>query len=223
VTVALCDALTYLHEHDIVHCDLNPGNVLFDSRDHPKLLDLGLAHVSDTFVHRPWQTQRGFAMGTIFYMAPEQLDGARDDPSVDLYALGAMLYQMLSGRFYLDFDLRGTPRAQAHNVGLAREVEPEPIPGVPSEVNAVVLRALAKRPGDRYPDVETFRQRLVQAMFAHLSPEPGLGLASWVPQDGVDRPLLREAEQWPGWVWGVLLAMNLAVMATVALLLFKFA
>jgi hypothetical protein len=133
-----------------------------------------------------------------------------------------MLYQMLSGRYYLDFDLRGTPRAQAHNVGLAREALPEPIPEVPSEVNAVLLRVLAKDPEDRYPDVATFRQRLVQAMFAHLSPERGLGLVSPFQKDRAQRPSQREAELWPRWVWGVLLAMNLAVMATVALLLFKF-
>lgn len=221
VTISLCDALIYLHQKGIVHCDLNPSNVLFDVDHRPKLVDLGIAYVPDTLVHRSWHTERGFAMGTILYMAPEQLDGVRHDPSVDLYALGAMVYQMLAGRLYLDFDQQGTPSAQAHNVELVHRRAPTPIPNVPPEVNAVILRALAKSPQDRYPDVVAFRQRLVQALFAHLSPERGFSLVAPFQTDRARLPSQGEATGWPDWVWGALLALNLAVMAISAWLLFK--
>jgi serine/threonine-protein kinase len=235
VAVALCDALSYIHRMRIVHCDLNPSNVLLDANGRPKLIDLGIAHVSDAFVHRSWHTMRDFAMGTVLYMAPEQLDGVREDPRIDLYALAALLYQMLAGRFYLDFDLRSTPSAQADNIRRVRNETPEPIPGVPSAISDVVLRALAKDPDDRHPDVATFRRELVEAALAHIPSEQGIELLiPWMaPLGAPSRGLaetrasssggswIGERRDWPLWVWGVLLAVNLVVMLVIALLLFR--
>lgn len=219
VAAALCDALAYMHSRGIVHCDLNPSNILFSSEGQPRLVDLGIAHVPDAFVHRAWRTEREIGMGTVFYMAPEQLDGVRDDPRVDLYALGAICYQMLAGSPYLDFDLSRTPAAQADNVNRVRGQMPRPIPAVPREVNAVVLRALAKAPEDRYPDVLSFRRSLVQAMSAHLPSDMGLGLmAPFAPRQ--EAPAVRlDAIDWPAWVWAVLFAMNAVLMLAMALLL----
>jgi serine/threonine protein kinase len=219
VALSLCNALAYLHEQGITHCDLQPGNVLFDTAGHCKLVDLGIAHVSNGFVHRAWQTERDLAIGTVFFMSPEQLDGVRDDPRVDLYALGALLYLMLAGRHYLDFDLRNTPGAQADNVNRVRHRVPVPIPDVPAEVNQVLLRALAKQPDARYPDVDSFRQDLVQAVLAYLSPESKMHLVLSSRSDNPGTLLRVRIDEWPRWIWIALLAINLATMLLVALLL----
>jgi serine/threonine protein kinase len=219
VAVALSDALTYLHTRGITHCDINPSNILFDIRGQPKLIDLGIAHVSDAFVHRSWQTQHEFAIGTVLYMAPEQLEGVRSDRRVDLYALGALLYQLLAGRHYLDFDLRPTASAQIHNVNLVRTQMPEPIANVPPEVNQVLMRALVKDPYKRYPNVATFRSALVHAVLPYVSPRDGIALASPFGVEGEEGIRRREGGDLPRWVWGTLVVMNVLVMLVVAVLL----
>lgn len=105
VMADVCAGLEYAHEKGVVHCDIKPGNVLFAADGMAKVADFGVAHVSEELMTRSWQSASGFAAGTMLYMAPEQLDGVRDDPRVDIYALGAMLYQLLTGRPYLDFRL----------------------------------------------------------------------------------------------------------------------
>lgn len=220
IALALCSAVGYLHEMGIVHCDLQPGNVLFDGRGQPKLIDLGIAHVADTLVHRTWQTERNLAIGTIFYMSPEQLDGVRNDPRVDLYALGAMLYEMLSGHYYVDFDLRSTPGARADNINRVRGTQPEPIKGVPAEVNRVILRALSKLPQDRYPTVKAFAHELTQVSLPYLSPADAIYLASLGAEYRAEIALRPQREELPRWVWIALVLANLGIMLTLAILLF---
>jgi serine/threonine-protein kinase len=227
IILSLCDAISYMHQRGIVHCDLNASNVILDQRGQPKLVDLGIAHVSDDFVHRAWQTQRSFAMGTILCMAPEQLDGARGDPRVDLYALATLFYQLLAGRPYLDFDTRQTPSAQAENVRRVRSEVPRPISDLPPAVMAVLLAALAKDPDDRYPDVEAFRRELTQVLLAHLPSQTGIGLltpakagheAHGHAQSKIQATSTQPFE-WPPWIWGVLVAINVVVMVLVGFLL----
>ncbi|MBN1580439.1 MAG: serine/threonine protein kinase [Anaerolineae bacterium] len=218
---ALCDAVTYLHQKGITHCDLQPGNILFDDQGQPKLIDLGIAHISDALVHRPWHTERDLAIGTVLYMAPEQLEGVRDDPRVDLYALGTLLYHMLTGHHYLDFDLKNTPGARADNVALVRDGVPTPIPDIPDKINQVLLRALAKQPQDRYSTVDAFRQELVQVTLPRLSPSNGAYVVSSFGLDN-QAQLVRKpkTEEWPGWVWMTLAFANIGMMLLIAFLLF---
>jgi serine/threonine protein kinase len=220
ITLALCDALTYMHRKGVTHCDLNPSNVLFDAQNRPKLIDLGIAHVSDRLVHRHWQTQRDFPMGTIVYMAPEQLDGVRDDPRVDLYSLGVMTYQMVTGRHYLDFTLRDTPGAYADNVERVRHQMPKPMSDVPAAVERVIARTLAKSPGARYPDVSTFRYEFLQSVLPYLPVAEGMRLVASFRPIGERRSRELEAVEWPRWVWATLLALNMTAMVLVAVLLF---
>jgi serine/threonine protein kinase len=220
VVTALSDALAYMHRMGITHCDLNPSNVLFDEQGHPKLIDLGIAHISDAFVHRHWHTQRGFPMGTILYMAPEQIDGVRDDPRVDQYALAAMTYQLLSGRYYLPFDLQNTPGAHADNVNRVRDDMPEPLPEAPLEVEEVLMRALAKDPNERFPDITSFGHEYVQAASPYLPAHEGIRLLAPFRSNGgngVGRP---EIPEWPRWLWGALLALNVTMLIIIAVLLF---
>lgn len=220
IAVGLCDALTYLHERGIVHCDLNPSNVLFDAWGTPKLIDLGIAHVPDAFVHRSWHTERDFSLGTVMYMAPEQLAGTRDEPRLDLYALAAIYYYMVSGRHYLRFDMAGTPLAQAENIQRVGSEMPEPVPGVPPAANAVLLRALAKDPQARYPSVAVFRHALIQALVPHLPSEQGIRLVALQPAIGAaDEAGGRE--EWPSWVFAVLVAINAIAILILAWLVLR--
>jgi len=160
----VCQGLNYAHQMGVVHCDVKPANVLFAADGTAKVGDFGIAHVSQALLSRSWHTATSLAIGTIFYMSPEQLDGVRDDCRVDVYALGAMLYQMLTGHPYLDFAEENTPAALAQNMMRVRKE----IPRSPRSINrrtprwleAVVLKALAKDPAHRYPDADALRKAL---------------------------------------------------------------
>ncbi|MBN1640903.1 MAG: serine/threonine protein kinase [Anaerolineae bacterium] len=219
VAIALCGALSYLHARGITHCDLNPSNVLFDAQGVPKLVDLGVAHIADDFVHRSWRTEHASSLGTIVYMTPEQLTGVRDEPRVDQYALAAMVYRMLSGHDYLPFDRSGTPLAQADNIALIQRETPRPIDGIGREINEVLLRALAKDPAARYASAAAFCQALTRAAIPYLPAADAVRLMA--PSRLAVRPQTRMqgSDEWPAWTGVVLLVANAAIMAVVALLL----
>lgn len=168
IAVQVAEGLAYAHERGVVHCDLKPANILFAADGAAKVADFGIAHVSDQMLSRSWMTPAGFVAGTLPYMSPEQTDGVRDDPRVDVYALGAVLYRMLTGRTYIDFDQRDTPRATAENV--QRICGQQPLPPsaaaprqhIPAWLDAVVLKALAKRPEDRYTSADVMRAALLR-------------------------------------------------------------
>jgi serine/threonine protein kinase len=153
-------------------------------------------------------------------MAPEQLDGLRADPRVDLYAIAAMFYQLLSGRHYLDFNLKHTPGAQAENIRRVKNERPRSILGVPPEVMNVIRRGLSKSASLRYPDVATFRHALIQALLAYLPARKAMQLLAPFGPDSEQPPSL-ENIQWPSWIWGALLAVNVGVMLLVGLLLIR--
>ncbi|HSJ55909.1 MAG TPA: serine/threonine-protein kinase, partial [Anaerolineae bacterium] len=148
VAVQVCEGLACAHEQGVVHCDLKPHNILFDAHGAAKVADFGIAHVPGEMLTRSWMTPAGFVAGTLPYMSPSQADGVRDDPRIDVYAVGAVLYRMLAGRPYLGFDERETPGAQADNVYRIRHEAPAVPsiynPAVPAWLDAVVLKALAK-------------------------------------------------------------------------------
>lgn len=161
---SLCSALSYAHEQGVVHLDLKPANILFDADDSVKLADFGIAHVSGQMMTRRFLTAAGVAFGTIGYMAPEQLEGVRDDPRLDVYALGTLLYEMLAGRSYLDFEDETTPAAQMRNMQRIQNDAPRPLRAVNSAVPAwlaqVVERALRKEPSQRYDTVSQLASML---------------------------------------------------------------
>jgi WD40 repeat protein/formylglycine-generating enzyme required for sulfatase activity len=175
----LCAGLAYAHAHGVVHCDIKPANVLFDEQGRVRLADFGIAHIPAEFSSRSWRTDTGFVAGTLCYMSPEQTDGVRDDPRVDIYALGVLLYEMLAGRRYLDFDTRNTPSAQAKNIDAIKTQMPEPLADVPGELSAVVMRALAKDPEKRYTDAKVFSTELSYLMPGSMYvPAPPTGIES---------------------------------------------
>jgi len=187
IAAEVCEGLGYAHERGVVHCDLKPANILFDAQGHAKIADFGIAHVSDEMLTRTWMTPAGFVAGTLPYMSPEQADGVRDDPRIDIYALGAVLYRMLTGQPYLEFNQKETPGAQADNVlRIRNEMPTQPTihnRRIPAWLDDVVLKALAKQPEDRYDSARELWDALLQRQqpARAVSPPPPTKLVSEQP------------------------------------------
>ena len=137
-------ALDYAHRRGLVHRDVKPANILFTADDRPKVTDFGIARASDS----TRLTRTGVLIGTPEYMSPEQAQGSQIDHRSDLYALGAILYEMLTGRVPFKAD---TPHATLYAVIYQPPPPPRQIrPDLSPAVEAVLLKGLAKRPEDRY-------------------------------------------------------------------------
>jgi serine/threonine-protein kinase len=141
-----CEAIAYLHARGIVHRDVKPANVLLTPPGRVKLLDLGIAHIQAE--RRLTLAGLSASFGTPDYMAPEQMGGRAADGRVDVYAVGAMLYQMLAGR--LPHDAAGDWEARLR---AKRLEDPTPlsehVPTIDARLEAVVMRAIAPRAQDR--------------------------------------------------------------------------
>jgi serine/threonine-protein kinase len=148
---ALGQAVRHAHEHGVLHRDLKPANVLFTHDGTPKVGDFGLA--KDLYAELDL-TQTGAVLGTPWYMAPEQAVGHTHgvDPATDVYALGAILYHLLTGRPPF------TAGSAMAVLDLVRWAEPVPpsrlVPGLPPELEGVCLKCLEKDPARRYPTAE---------------------------------------------------------------------
>jgi hypothetical protein len=144
VVRGLAEALAYAHDQGIVHRDVKPASVLLDGQGEPHLLDFGLAHRRDD-VER--LTQAGAVLGTPAYMAPEQAEGSDPAPAGDQYSLGVILYELLCGRT----PFSGPAQAVVYQVLHEDPQPPRRVnPRVPPDLEAVCLKALARRPADRY-------------------------------------------------------------------------
>jgi serine/threonine protein kinase/WD40 repeat protein len=141
-----CRGLDYAHKKGVVHRDVKPANVQVTRDGNLKIVDFGIARLGDTGL-----TQTGMVVGTPPYMAPEVLTGKRGDHRCDMWALGVILYELLSGR---------RPFDAPTFVTLAQKIVHDPLPpldaralGVPPALVEVVARALAKKPTDRFTDL----------------------------------------------------------------------
>jgi eukaryotic-like serine/threonine-protein kinase len=157
VVAQVCDALTYAHEHDVIHQDVSPGNILIGQPDWGvKLIDFGLASDSHDAAAR-----RGTA-GTPLYVAPELLDGAGASARTDLYALGMVTYRLLGGPVYLR---PADPEATVPLAGAARCAPlVEAHPGLPAGLVETVERAVADDSDQRQESVAEFRDELLAAL-----------------------------------------------------------
>lgn len=163
---ALCSAIDYAHGRGMVHRDIKPANVMINEEGQVVLTDFGIARIMGATQY----TQTGALSGTPAYMSPEQGQGERGDERSDIYSLGVMLYEMVTGMVPFDAD---TPFA----VIMKHISEPLPLPtkvnpAIPEAVERVVLKAMSKVPDDRYQSAGDMARALREAV--GVSPEDNL-------------------------------------------------
>jgi serine/threonine-protein kinase len=162
----VADAVASMHALGIVHRDLKNENVIVAASGHPKLLDFGLARLTEGTRF----TQSGHALGTPDYMAPEQVQGDPPTLATDVWALGAGLYEMLTGR--LPFG-RGDAVSTFRAILDVRPAPPHEIRAeIPESLDLIVLRALEKDPAERWPSAAALRDAL-SAVLPALPVEAG--------------------------------------------------
>jgi eukaryotic-like serine/threonine-protein kinase len=144
VALQMAEALRAAHERDVIHRDIKPHNILITGLGDVKVTDFGIARAAASST----MTRTGHILGTAHYISPEQAMGEPVGPASDLYSLGVVLYEMLTGELPYDAD---TPLgiAMKHVNGHLRQPK-ELNPAVPEGINAITLRLLAKNPEDRY-------------------------------------------------------------------------
>jgi serine/threonine protein kinase len=161
IVAQVCDALDYAHEAGVVHRDIKPENILLDARGQVKIADFGLAKLVGLASTPGSLTGSKEVMGTVYYMAPEQLLRTVDiDHRADIYSLGVVMYEMLTGE-----------------LPVGRFAPPGERARVDTRLDAIVLRALESKPADRYPSAAEFR-RDVETVLAGPG-APVAGRADW--------------------------------------------
>ncbi|WP_371677690.1 protein kinase [Streptomyces sp. NBC_01276] len=209
VTADVLAALETSHEMGLVHRDIKPGNVMMTKRGVVKVMDFGIARAMQSGVTS--MTQTGMVVGTPQYLSPEQALGRGVDARSDLYSVGIMLFQLLTGRIPFEAD---SPLAIAY-----AHVQEEPV--APSSINrsitpamdALVARALKKNPNERFPTASAMRDEISRVMSAGQTGAPaivpgagpggsgaGVGSAVFPPVDsGFQAPSAQSLQQpYPG-------------------------
>ncbi|MBN2554624.1 MAG: protein kinase [Anaerolineales bacterium] len=163
----LASALQCAHDEGIIHRDVKPSNILFDQQGNALLSDFGFAHLMDGSVNLT-----GSAMvGTPSYMSPEQIHGEALSPQTDQYALGVILYEISTGSLPYTAD---SPMAVA--IKHATEPVPRPAlvnPNLPTSVERVILKALAKEPIKRFPSIQALNDAFQNALLSSIDPSSG--------------------------------------------------
>ena len=192
-------ALAYAHEKKIIHRDIKPANILITQSGEPMLSDFGIAKILEA-EETVDLTGTGIGVGTPEYMSPEQAQGKPVDARSDIYSLGVVLFEMVTGRKPYQAD---TPMAVVWK--LASEPLPRPrqfVSDLPEAVEGILLKALAKNPEDRYPDMSAFAVILDGLTSSHLK----AGKAPRFQRESVSKPPSQLGEKPKNRRWKPLIA-----------------
>jgi serine/threonine-protein kinase len=156
IACEVLDALDYIHAQGVVHRDLKPENIMVDEQDNIKLIDFGIA--GDSAARRLTYANITAALGTPNYISPEQVKGKRGDGRSDIYAMGIILYEMLSGKMPFD----GPSPLAVMNDRLLNHPTPPTVadPTITPQLQEVLYRALERDPKNRYPRAREFKSDL---------------------------------------------------------------
>ena len=212
--IQIAGALDQAHRHAVVHRDLKPGNIMI-TRSGAKLLDFGLAKISESAAAvgagntaLPTQTaltREGTILGTFQYMSPEQLEGAEADARTDVFAFGATLYEMLTGRKAFE------GKSQASLISAIMTAQPQPLtklqPLATPALEHVVAKCLAKDPEDRWQSARDLEVEL-----------KWIGAGGGVTETAVTSTRFRKREQL---AWIISASLFVALIAAVAMVYFR--
>src|SRR6185437_2011645 len=156
ITAEIASALAFAHRSGVVHRDVKPGNVLITPQGHVKVTDFGIARAGTS----DGLTQTGSVMGTATYFSPEQAQGLAVDGRSDVYALGVVLYELVTGVAPFTAD---SPVSVAYKHVREEAVAPtERNPDVPPDLERIILTALAKLPDNRYQTADDMRADILR-------------------------------------------------------------
>ena len=201
ILAALADAVGYIHQRGVVHRDLKTNNVKIDSRGAVKLLDFGIATADGT----PRLTSTGNVVGTLMSLSPEQLRTGRAEPRSDIWALGILFYELLTGRAPFE---GGAPGFVGEKILRGNFSPPSDLrPELPRAVDRIVARCLRVRPEDRYATAEALLTdlRALESGERVVAPLPAVDL--FRTSGEVARTLARE--------WRVAVSATLALVAAI--------
>jgi serine/threonine-protein kinase len=149
VGIKIAQALDTALKHDMLHCDIKPGNILFNADREPKLVDFGLARKTDAE-----QETAEFTRGTPYYVAPEKIKREPETFLSDMYSLGATLYHAVTG--HVPFDAPTPDEVVQAHVYTALTPPNQVVPEISQATSEALCRALAKNPGDRFLSYDEF-------------------------------------------------------------------
>ena len=210
IAMAICNALEAAHANGIVHRDIKPQNIIVTADNQIKVMDFGIARTAGGTA----LTQTGTIMGTAQYISPEQAQGRAADPRSDLYSLGVVLYEMLTGRVPFDGE---NPVAVAY-----KHVREDPLPpslnnpDISPELEAVVMKALAKNPANRYQNAMEMQADLARCLEGNpvfatpvLPPEEAVGATQVYPALTGAGAARRKSR---AWLWILLIIILLGAL-----------
>jgi serine/threonine-protein kinase len=186
----VADGLAYAHERGVIHRDIKPGNIMVLADGRVKVMDFGIARLRAPTV----KTQTGVLLGSPQYMSPEQISGNEVDGRADVFSLGVVLYEMLTG--VRPFDAADLSQVLFWVVNMPAKAPSERRPGLPAVVDYIVARAMRKKPADRYATAAEFAADLRRCLAEVEAAEPAMaaraGDGDTVPMDGAALPRAAE-------------------------------